>query len=49
MHTISDALSLASNITVLAPLAQMTDHSKDYFGIKTFSLRESRDVNTYNT
>lgn len=45
----SETLSLASDIMVLAPLAQMTDHSKDYFGIKKFSLRESRDINTYNT
>lgn len=42
-------LSLASDVMVLAPLTQMTDHSKDYFGIKKFSLRESRDINTYNT
>lgn len=49
VHTMSETLSLASDIMVLAPLAQMTDHSKDYFGIKKFSLRESRDINTYNT
>lgn len=42
-------LSLAFDVMVLAPLTQMTDHSKDYFGIKKFSLRESTDINTYNT
>lgn len=42
-----ETLNLASSCMVLAPLTQMTHHSRDYFGIKKFSLRESRDINTY--
>lgn len=50
MCTQCQTLSLASDVVmVLAPLTQMTDHSKDYFGIKKFSLRESTNINTYNT